>query len=105
MPRADGSKEHPSSPGSNMAARENQKPRNPRVEVSPLVQKESPPIGLVVATAIAPVRAAIADQRLSQQPTRTTTATNGYRRGRHPAYSVPFDGWDRELDGRLAQFC
>jgi len=88
-----------------MAARENQKPRNPRVEVSPLVQKESPPIGLVVATAIAPVRAAIADQRLSQQPTRTTTATNGYRRGRHPAYSVPFDGWIRELDGLLEQFC
>lgn len=105
MPRADGGKEHPSSPGSNVAARENQKPLNLRVEVSWPAQNEGSSNGLAVATAVAPARAAVADQRLPQQPVRPTAATNGQRRDQHPAYSVPFDGWNRELDGVLVEFC
>jgi len=105
MPSADGGKEHPSSSGSNLAARRNQKPLDQRLEVSRPVQKEGSANGLAVATAVAPAPAAVTEQGLPEPPTRTTGATNGQRRGQHPAYSVPFDGWSRELDGRLAEFC
>lgn len=105
MPRADGGKEHPSSPGLSGAARENQKPLNLRVGVPLRGQNGSPVIGLAVATAVAPVPAKVTDQRLLQPASRATTATNGQRRDQHPAYSVPFDGWSRELDGVLAEFC
>ncbi|MCZ2078720.1 MAG: hypothetical protein LC130_27455 [Bryobacterales bacterium] len=105
MPRANGGKEHPSSPGSNVAARENQNPLNLRVEVSRPAQNGGPANGLAVATAVAPAPAAGAEQRSPEPPARATAATNGQRRDQHPAYSVPFDGWNHELDGVLREFC
>src|SRR5262245_51388566 len=105
MPRADG-KQHPSSPGSSVAARENQKPQNLPVAVAP---NDSPLMGLAVAmpvaTSVAPRQVAVADQRLSEQSASATAATNGQRQDHRPAHSVPFDGWSRELDGVLAEFC
>ena len=74
MPRADGGKEHPSSPGLNVAAREKQKPLNLRVEVSRLAQNGGSPNGSAVATAVAPVSAAGAEQRSIEPPTPATTA-------------------------------
>jgi hypothetical protein len=78
---------------------------NLRVEVSRPAQNGGPASGLAVATAVAPAPAARAEQRSPEPPARATAATNGQRREQHPAYSVPFDGWNRELDGVLAKFC
>jgi hypothetical protein len=105
MPRADGGKEHPSSPGSNVAARENQKPLNRRIEVTRLAQNGGSANGLAAAVAVAHEPVAVTEQRSTGRPTCATTATNGQRRDQHPAYSVPFDGWNRELDGVLREFC
>lgn len=105
MPRADGGKEHPSSPGSSLAVRENQKILNLRVEVSRLTQHEGSPNGLAVATAVASVAAGVHDQRLPQQPNRATAATNGQRRNQHPAYSVPFDAHNPRKSGLLTDPC
>lgn len=107
MPRADGGKEHPSSPGSNVAARENQNQQDLRIEEPLPTQNESSPISLAVGAALAPVRAGgVTDPRLLQEPARAKTAQNdGQRRESDPVYSIPFDGWVRELDDVLADFC
>jgi hypothetical protein len=74
--------------------------------VSRLARRERSPDGLAVATAITPVQARVTDQQLPQQPTRATTASNNGQRGNsHSGYSVPFDGWVRDLDRVLAEFC
>src|SRR5438309_6929541 len=107
MPRANGGREYPSPRGSNVAARENQNTQDLRIDEPPPLPKESPPLGLAVAAAAAPAPAgAVVDAGLPQEATRAGLAPNGgQRRDHHPAYSVPFDGWIRELDGLLEQFC
>ena len=107
MPRANGGKDYPSSPGSNVAARESQNQQDRRIKEPPLTPNESPLISLAVGAAAAPVRGgAVADPRLLQQPTRAGTAANeAQRRAPDPVYSVPFDDWVRDLDDVLADFC
>jgi hypothetical protein len=107
MPRTNGRNEYPSSPGSNVAAREDQNQQGPEIEEPPLAPGERPLVGSAVGAAAAPVPAQeAAVPRSPQQPTRAGTATNGgQRRIPKPVYSVPFDGWIRELDDVLANFC
>jgi hypothetical protein len=107
MPRADGGKQHPSSPGSNVAARENENQQHLRIEEPSPTRHESPPISLAVGAAAAPARSGgVAAPRLLQQPSRAETAPNDcQQRGPDPVYSISFDGWVRELDDVLADFC
>jgi hypothetical protein len=107
MPRVDGGKEYPSSPGSNVSARENQNHEDLRIEEPPFTRNESPPISLAVGAGAASVPAGgVADPRVLQQRARAETASNdGQRRDPDPVYSIPFDGWVRELDDVLADFC
>lgn len=106
MPRANGGREYPSSPGTNIAARESQNTQDPRIDEPPPLRKESPPLGLAVAAAAPAPAGTVVDARLPQEATRAGLAPNGGRRkDHHPAYSVPFDGWIRELDCLLEQFC
>lgn len=107
MPRANGGKEYPSSPGSNVAAREDQNQQGPAIEEPLLASSESPLVSSAVGAAATPARAdEVAEPRLLRQPTRAGAATNGgQRRDPDRAYSVPFDGWVRELDNVLADFC
>jgi hypothetical protein len=104
MPKTDGGREHPYCPGSNVAARENQKPLNRQVELSRLAQIKDSRNGFAAATAATAV-AVVVGQRLPQAPKPTASATNRLRRDQHPAYAVPFDGWIRELDGILKELC
>lgn len=107
MPRAKRGKEYPSTPESNAVARENQDTQAPRIEAPPLAQNESSPAALVSGSAAAPGRVnSIAGSRSPVELTRAEpTGNDGQRRSRASSYSVPFDGWLRELDDVLADFC
>jgi len=103
MPRAHGNKEHPSSPGLNVARRDNLKPSHLRIEVDRSAQNASPSINSAAATAAAPAPTTVGKHRLPQQPVRAERVTyDAYRRA---AYTAPFDGWVRELDDVVAEFC
>lgn len=107
MPKAKGGKKYPSFPGSNVVAQENPNQEDPRIAEPPLTRNESLPLGLAVAAATTAVRAgSVAELRLLQRPSRAGTASNDeQRRDPDPLYSIPFDGWVRELDDVLADFC
>jgi hypothetical protein len=107
MPKANGGKEYPSSPGPNVAARESQNHEDLRIEEPPLTRNESPPISLALGAGAASVPAGgVADLRLLQPAASAKTAPNeGHRRDPDPVYSIPFDGWVRELDDVLTDFC
>jgi hypothetical protein len=107
MPKANGCKEYPSSPGSNVAARESQIHEDLRIREPLPRQNENPSISLTVGAAAAPVQAGgVPDPRLLQQPARAGTAANdSLRRVPDPVYSIPFDGWVRDLDNVLSDFC
>ncbi len=109
MPKASGGQEYPSSSRSNLVARENQDTQDVRIEESLLARSESLSLAILHTrnTGAAAARVGVvAGQALPVEPTRAEPTRNDQQRRSHtPLYSVAFEGWDRDLDDLLADFC
>src|SRR5688500_1821658 len=99
MPRANGGKQYPSLPGSHIAARENDDVQKPGTDELQPAPNERLPIHLTVAAATPPFNLGFGRRSvISSRTTRAGPVINDARqRDSDPIYSVPFDGWVREL--------
>lgn len=105
MPRTHAAKEHPSFPELKIPTRENQDPQASQIGKPPPARDQAPH-GLRASGAATALSRAAANSGLLGRPTRVKP--KGDQRGQEPrdaVDAVPCDGWRRELDDVIVNFC